>query len=266
MNSIANFDMDLAALWEATSKKLRNGRLYVNSLEELLISKGVKESDMIIDVAGGFGFPTIDLAKRGWQILYMDGSQEMLARAVRNAQLQNAPTYIFTFQCTGCVNVPWQELGENISSESFEALICTGNSLPYIVSWGKSNPDLSESRKQILSALNHFHRILTPNGVLYIDKQPEAQEYAVEDVGEIELEGKKYNVITTFNNDKVNRVRNWTLKTKNLETREEKEYPSRGYLILENELVSLLTEVGFKDIERYNLKGDIYEGFVARKK
>lgn len=260
-----NFDLEVAELWDAASNKLRDRKKYVDSLQALLRDNGITERSMIIDVAGGFGFPAIDLAKRGMQICYMDGSLGMLERAMLNAELQGAPAYIFSFQSIGYNAVPWQALEGSVGSESFDALICTGNSLPYAVSWGKGNPNLSNSREQIVSALNHFHRILKPNGVMFVDKQPEAQEHCVMEIGEVDLNGDKYLLTTNSNNDKKARIRNWTLKTKNVLTNEEREYPSRGYLLLEDELLPLLRCAGFRDIEKHILQGDVYEGFLARK-
>jgi len=137
--------------------------------------------------------------------------------------------------------------------------------LLYAVSWGKSKPDLSKAREQIKLTLDQFFRVLEKGGIIYVDKQPEEQDQALEEVGEVEIDGRKYHLTCSFDNDKVNRIRNWTLSTKDLETGEVKDYPSQGYLLLEDELVPLLQEVGFKDVTKHVLKGDIYEGFVGVK-
>jgi SAM-dependent methyltransferase len=268
MKTKTNFDMELAELWQEASAKLRDEHLVVNQLEELLRGEGITEKSMMFDVAGGFGFPSIQLAKRGYQITYMDGSPGMLQRAMRNADLAHAPAYMFSFQGLGYTAVPWQEYPEAFNSEAWDAVLCTGNSLPYAVSWGKGNPDLTKSREQVKFALDQFHRILEKDGILYVDKQPEDQESAVEDVGEVSVErtGERLYLSCSFNNDRQNRVRNWTLTTRNLETEKVREYPSRGYLLLEDELVPLLHEVGFQDVEKHILRGDIYEGFIARKR
>lgn len=262
---MVNFEKELAELWEACGRKLINERLVVNRLEELLLSHGITPEKLIMDVAGGYGFPSIELAQRGWQILYNDGSVDMVARAVANAEKVRAPSYMFSLQSIGCIAAPWQVFEEVFPDESYDALICKGNSLPYAVSWGQGNPDLSKAREQIKAALSHFHRILTPAGILYVDKQPEREEENVEDVGKVDWNGKKTIVTCSFRNDKVHRVRHWTLSTRDKETGEIQQYPSRGYLLLEDELIPLLREVGFAKIEKHILPGDIYEGFVAVK-
>ncbi len=258
-------DTILASLWEATSRKLRDEHKVVNRLEELLRSNGITEISMVLDVAGGFGFPSIELAKRGYQIVYNDGSQAMLERAMRNADLTGAPAYLFSYQSIGYGAVSWQQFAEAMGDSCWDALICTGNSLPYVATWGKESPDLIASREQILSVLKQLYRILTPDGILYVDKQPETQEQAVEEVGEVEVEGKRLFLTCAMNNDKQKRIRNWTLSTKILETGKVKDYYSRGYLLLEDELVPLLHQAGFSSVTKQVLEGDIYEGFVARK-
>ncbi|MAG02977.1 hypothetical protein CMI42_06570 [Candidatus Pacearchaeota archaeon] len=265
MVSQLDFDMELAELWDAASGKLRDRDSYLDSLEGLLRSNGITEENMLLDVAGGFGFPAIDLSNRGYQVLYLDGSPGMLEKAMRNADLEGAPAYIFSFQSIGYSVVPWQQLGDTVGSDSFDALLCTGNSLPYAVSWGRADPDLSESKNQILMALGQFYRVLNEGGMLFVDKQPEVQNCDVEEVGEVKLNGERLYVTCSFNNDKDRRIRNWTLSTRNLDTKEVVDYPSQGYLLLEDELLPLLKETGFREVTKHILDGDIYEGFVAVK-
>ena len=264
MNSGLDFDVDLATLWEACSDKLIDKVVFVNRLEELLRSYGITEKSMILDVAGGFGFPSIELAQRGYQIVYNDGSSGMLERAMSNAESVGAPMFLFSFQSMGISALPWQEYEDNIGDACFDALICKGNSLPYAVSWGKAHPDLTEARGQIKSTLQQFYRILHDGGILYVDKQPEAQEECIEEIGLVSVGGRDLTLTSTMNNDKVNRIRNWTLTTRDEEGTVQ-EYPSQGYLLLEHELVPLLHEVGFRRVTKHVLEGDIYEGFVAVK-
>ncbi|MEK6938208.1 MAG: class I SAM-dependent methyltransferase [Nanoarchaeota archaeon] len=258
----SDFNQELSVLWEKCTDALFDKVVYVNRLEELLRSYGVTEESLILDVAGGFGFPVIDLAKRGYSIVFNDGSQAMFERAMFRAKEERAPGYIFQYDSFGAR--PWQDFGD-LSEEMWKALICKGNSLPYAVSWGKAEPNLERAREEIKSALANFYRILEYGGILYVDKQPEAQEQAVEEIGEVEIDGQRMYLTCSFDNDKVRRVRNWTLTTKNQATKEKKDYPSQGYLLLEEELVSLLNEVGFKKVEKHILEGDIYEAFVAVK-
>lgn len=262
----ANFEKELVDLWEIASARLRDEPTTVNRLEELLRSKGITQESLILDTAGGFGFPVIPLAKRVYQIVYNDGSWGMLQRAFARAEEQKAPLYPFQQAMHGCHwgGGKWQDL-KDFQPDSWNALLCTGNSLPYAVSWGEGNPDLTQARQAIVETLQTFYRITKEGGVIYVDKQPEAQDHIVEDVGIITYKGRRVQLEFECDNDKVQRVRKWTLRTRNLKNGIVKEFPSKGYLLLEDELVPLLEEVGFKSIEKHVLQGDIYEGFTGKK-
>lgn len=262
-----NFEDELPRLWEAIANKLINKRDVLNSLETLLRKNKVVERKLILDVAGGYGFPSIGLANRGFQIIYNDASQSMFHYAYKRAKEAGAPSYLYglVYLCDhGIGMIPWQEFNE-FQDGIYNALICRGNSLPYAVSWGKENPNLRKARQDIHKVIKHFHRILIPEGILYVDKQPETQDKDEENIGEVWVGKNKLDVTCTFKNDKEKRIRNWTIITKNSKTGETKTYPSKGYLLLEDELVDTLKEVGFKDISKHILKGDMYEGFVAVK-
>jgi SAM-dependent methyltransferase len=257
-------DMELTELWELASNRLRDRVKIANRLEELLIEKGITKKSMILDVSGGFGFPTIDLAKRGYQVVYNDGSHAMFQRACLRLWEADAPEYVIAPATMGIGgDMKWQDFDEKLNPKTWDALLCMGNSLPYAASWGKKNPNLDDSRKQIVTALRSFHRLLTPRGILYVDKQPESQDEDIEEVGVVEHQGRKVHLTSTFRNDKANRVRNWTLTTRDVETGEVNEYPSQGYLLLEDEFVPMLWKAGFEHIEKRVLDGEIYEGFVA---
>ena len=152
-----NFEEELVDLWEIASARLRDEHRAVNGLEELLRAKGITEKSLILDTAGGFGFLVIPLAKRGYQIVYNDGSNEMFRRAFARALEQGAPMYPFQQAMHGCHwgGGKWQDLKE-FQPNAWDALLCTGNSLPYAVSWGEGNPDLSQAREAIVETLETF--------------------------------------------------------------------------------------------------------------
>ena len=231
-----NFEDKLPRLWEAIANKLMDKHTFVNRLEELLREHGITEEKMILDVAGGYGFPSIELAKRGYPIVYNDASVSMFSCAIRNGELANAPGYLFALAGLkhGIGVVPWQEFN-GFDDKIWDALICRGNSLPYVVSWGKENPDLKKARQSI------------KKGPLAV------------------VDDDVFDITCTFKNDKKNRIRNWTIITKNTRTKKKKAYQSQGYLLLEDELVNSLRDVGFRKVEKRVLEGDMYEGFVAVK-
>ncbi len=255
----------LAELWERCSNELRPPEIVVPALETLLRSEGITEEKLILDVAGGFGFPSIDLALRGWQVVYSDGSLAMLERAMRNADLRGAPGYLFTFQTVGYTALPWQAYPSEVANESFDALLCMGNSLPYVASWGKEAGNCNRGLPKIRKTLRQFFRVLSPGGILYVDKQPESQVHEEETVGPFDVNGRTVNVTCIIDNDYTRSRRHWTLSVTDCERSVRTVYPSTGYLLSEEKLLSLLQDAGFSDIQKHVLDGEIYEGFVARK-
>ena len=147
-----DFQLEIAELWEVVVEHLFNKIVYVNRLEELLAAHGIKHESMILDVSGGFGFPAAELALRGYQVVLNDGSREMFSRAMDYCEKLGAPEYVWATANMGPGQMLWQEF-EDLSPDQWNALICKGNSLPYAVSWGKGNPDLSKARAEIKTVL-----------------------------------------------------------------------------------------------------------------
>ncbi len=66
----------------------------------------------------GSGFPSINLAQRGWDITYVDGNEVMLAQFLQNKEKQGVeiPSYLAN----------WQTLSATISKK-FDTILCRGN-------------------------------------------------------------------------------------------------------------------------------------------
>jgi len=257
-----SFEADVAELWEVASARLRNTPIWINRLEELLIENGVQKSDFVFDVSGGFGSPVIELSQRGWQMIYSDGSPDMFARAFRRAEKENAPLFPFITSTLGLTSghCRWQDL--QLGSD-YRAIFCLGNSLPYVASWGVVNPELNHAKERIEGVLRKFYDALTSGGILFVDKQPEAQDSWVENLGKVVYNDQEVELIFDCRNDKRNKIRYWNLKLQGLNF--ERVFPFRGYLILEEAFLSMLSSVGFRNVEKRILDGDIYEGFICRK-
>ena len=258
----------LAELWEAAGRNDFSEERVLSTVEKLMKDNGIGKEGMILDACGGYGFPSIDLALRGYQVIYNDASLPMFNRMMKNAEEAGAPSYIYALAGLGDHGIgtsPWQHFGR-FSGGMFDMLICKGNSLPYVASWGKEGPALEGAREKITDVLSgQFYRILKKGGVLYVDKQPEGQVREEKDIGAVDLWGRKVLLTTESYNDKEGKVRHWTLKTRDAQTGEENTYPSEGYLLLEDELVGMLYDAGFRNVEKHVLAGDVYEGFTARK-
>jgi len=262
---MTTFARELVPLWEACEAALVNTTQCVNHLEEVLREHGITEQSMLMDVSGGHGFPSIELAKRGYMISYNDGSQEMFHRMVLNADKAGAPSYLYWGATVGPGMMRWQDFNQ-LGSDAWDGLICRGNSLPYAISWGEGTPDLTAAKQAILATLCQFSRILTTNGILLVDKQPEAQVDEFIELPGLDVDGESRDVTWELFNDRAHHVRNWTMRERNPTTGEEHAYHSRGYLLQEADLVSMLRSAGFNRVEKIGrLRGDIYETFLAVK-
>ncbi len=65
-----------------------------------------------------------------------------------------------------CYLADWRELTAKIP-QRFDAVICRGNSLPYVDSWDQPLTNLAP--ENIQKALQQFCQMLNPGGLLYVD-------------------------------------------------------------------------------------------------
>ncbi len=103
----------------------------------------------VLDVAAGTGFHSIMLAKAGFKVTAVDGSSEMLRRAVTNAR-----TGAVDFQA---IHSDWRDMGQEVGN-GFDAVVCLGSSFPHL--FGDTD------RRDALTA---FRAALKPGGLLIID-------------------------------------------------------------------------------------------------
>lgn len=102
----------------------------------------------VLDVACGTGHHAIALAKRGYEVLGVDVSEGMIAKARANARTAGGAA---RFQQAG--------FGEliHVVTEPFDAVLCLGNSLPSVL-----------SEAELRSALADMGEALAPDGSLII--------------------------------------------------------------------------------------------------
>src|SRR3989344_4664078 len=118
--------MTLAELWNIYVQFMWDEK-NILGLEQFLKSQNVKT---VLDCSGGVGFPAIALKKRGWKITYSDGSKEMVDFFDKKLQEEKIkiPHYFLN----------WLELSKKLERK-FDAVLCRGNSLVYVDSWGENN-------------------------------------------------------------------------------------------------------------------------------
>jgi len=247
--------MSIAQLWEICIKFLWD-ETYISGLDKFLKSHNVHT---ILDVGGGAGFPSIELKKLGWNITYSDRDEAMFSIFREKLQKENLETPYHISN--------WIELTQNIP-QKFDAILCRGNSLIYVDSWG-NNKISKNTKENIKRSLNEFFNILNKNGLLYIDvinkKEYDQPKYPIiEDFGEKVIDGKKLKLIWELTHDYKNKIRIW--KSILIIDKEKYESTYYSYLLRHEELVDLLKEVGFSRVEETKIEGENnYDVFIAYK-
>jgi glycine/sarcosine N-methyltransferase len=106
----------------------------------------------VLDAACGTGMHAVALAQKGYQLSGSDLSAGMIERARQNAQETGAS---IRFETAG-----FGELAQTFGQESFDSLLCLGNSLPHLL-----------SRAQRIAALSDFANSLVPQGLLIMQNR-----------------------------------------------------------------------------------------------
>ncbi len=108
----------------------------------------------VLDAACGSGMHTIALAKRGYEVVGTDLSEEMIARARANAAEAGSDV---RFRVAG-----FGELAQSldVQENGFDALLCLGNSLPHVL-----------TSEDLATTLADFISCLRPGGLLLIQNR-----------------------------------------------------------------------------------------------
>ncbi|ABM61844.1 class I SAM-dependent methyltransferase [Halorhodospira halophila] len=130
--------------WE--TRLAREGAFY----NRLVGAHGAKK---VIDLATGTGVNAVSLAKAGFDVTAVDGSENMLIKARENAE-----KYGVKFADSRAVD--WLELDQVMGTEQYDAAVCLGNSFTHLFD--------HEDRRTALLAM---YRVLRPGGMLIIDQR-----------------------------------------------------------------------------------------------
>ncbi len=126
--------------WDARAKS--EGRFFI----DVLRAHG-KES--VLDAATGTGFHSVRLMQAGFDVVSVDGSAAMLAKAFENGRTRGL--------ILKSVQADWRELNRSIHGK-YDAIVCLGNSFTHL-------HDEHDRRK----ALAEFYAALRHDGILILD-------------------------------------------------------------------------------------------------
>lgn len=129
--------------WDSRAES--EGDFFIRQLKE----RGAKR---VLDVATGTGFHSVRLLDEGFEVVSVDGSAEMLAKAFENG-LAHGGHILRT------VHADWRWLDRDVPGE-FDAIICLGNSFTHLFSEHDRRKTLAE-----------FYAMLGHDGVLILDQR-----------------------------------------------------------------------------------------------
>lgn len=129
--------------WKSRTRS--EGDFFIRRLKE----RGARR---VLDVATGTGFHSVRLLNEGFEVVSVDGSAQMLAKAFQNG-LEHGGHILRT------VHADWRWLNRDVHGE-FDAIICLGNSFTHLFSEHDRRKTLAE-----------FYAMLGHDGVLILDQR-----------------------------------------------------------------------------------------------
>lgn len=140
---VKNFVERWDELIDWNARAAGEGRFFIRKLKEL-------GKHNILDVATGTGFHSVQLLKAGFNVTSADGNAQMLVKAFDNARNHG--------HVMRTAHADWRWLNRGVQDQSFDAVICLGNSFTHLF-------DEHDRRR----ALAEFYAVLKHDGVLIID-------------------------------------------------------------------------------------------------
>jgi len=203
----------------------------------------------IFDAALGDGCDSIYLIKEGFDVTSNDTDEIFIKKALENAKKHKVQLKIF--------ELDWRELHKKIPEQSFDAVLCLGNSLTCLF-----------GHKSQITALKNFYSILKEKGVLIIDERN--YQYLLDNREAILKEklypfSHKYLYCGKHIHSKLIELKDDKVRFEFYDERTNKKAYCVGYPFKRGELRQMLEEVGFRNIEQYsdyqlgyNPKADFY--------
>jgi SAM-dependent methyltransferase len=211
-----------------------------------------------LDCACGSGVLVIDLIKKGYRISCSDGSKDMIEAFMAKAQkigLNIKPSHLL-----------WSEL-PNIFYNMFDLVMCRGNSLVYANLWDNEKTITANNYREIEQSINGMYHCLKPGGTLYVDIPAEDSCNLSNEIKHpiTYFEDKQVEILEKIIPDNKKGLREWSVElTIDGKKHEIKRY---SYLLPHNKFLSILTESGFKKINKCEIGGERphYSVFIAEK-
>ncbi len=139
------YGKEVSEIWDSLICWDRRKKEYGDFFSNILSKRNART---VLDMAAGTGFDSIVLLKAGFQVVSLDGSQQMIEIAKRNATKHGVSL--------SPIVADWRELDQKFEM-NFDAVVCLGNSFCHLN---------SEERENTLIQISN---LLTPNGTVIMD-------------------------------------------------------------------------------------------------
>jgi glycine/sarcosine N-methyltransferase len=239
-----------AELWDACLYNLLyDSEKYVDEILRLFNDKEITKQSHIIDVSAGTGFPALELIEKGYDVDCMDAMDDEIEVFTEKAKKKGLKTR--------CKKLTWLEMPKHYKKEDYNLVFCRGNSFIYAAGgWNKSQGvDKKKSLEIYEKTLKVFYNLLEDSGTLYIDKFKDSEKPHKTKVGVVQIKDKKYDLIF-YNEVNIKSKERYAAMLLRDENGKEKGLPNMTYLLSGKELEDMLKNVGFKKVEKINLKSE----------
>lgn len=196
---------------------------------------GKNNCHRIFESALGDGCDSVYLIKQGFDVTSNELDAGFFKIAQKNAREENVRLKVTGFD--------WREIPGDFAKQSFDAVLCLGNTLTYLF-----------TKKDRLKTLKNFYRVLRSGGVLIADERN--YQFMLDNKEKVLKNDFKFGKKVVYCGEKVDvkpvfvSERKVILEYRHIEkglTATLAVYPFK-----ENELLGLLKETGFKKIEQYS--------------
>jgi glycine/sarcosine N-methyltransferase len=190
----------------------------------------------VLDVALGDGVDTIFLLQQGFEV-----ASNEVDSAYREKAIENAEKLGFKISPA---NLDWRNLTQEYQANSFDAIICMGNSITCL--FGRENQ---------LKALKEFHSILKPSVILIIDERNyqrilDNKEAAL--AGSLRSTGKYLYTRTTKVQARFLEITEDLILIEYIHKESGKRAYYKVYPFKRGELLQLIREAGFFNVEKFS--------------
>ena len=203
---------------------------------------GLKKKD-ILDCACGTGFDIWLLSKLGHNVAGSDLNQAMLKEAKKNLATNKIKAKFY--------RLDFRKVDKQFRKQSFDAVLCMGNSLPHLL-----------SEKEILKAIKSMEKILKKDGILALQ---------IRNYDKLEKEKTRFFLRSIVKEnlyfyvlDHFDKTIDFNVLRINPKKGTIKAFKTTYFKLKQTALKKLLKKAGFKQIKFYNKKADFVK-ISARK-